>query len=316
MRLIKVYESLQDIFADGIFSPTDVIIIWGRRRKGKSSLAGKFMAEFMKPQNAKKDIAIASQICNKLNEAGYVIRPPSDHTVFSDTYFETSTGFRQKNSAYRFNALDFGLPNDIHTTALLCPCGKYFLDEVQDLFDSHLGALPTFVTKCIELSGQYKLFLCLVVQRPKRIHIDIRDLAIFIEVVELRNEYSKYGILVASYWKCNIIYDNAILEQYLNTRDSSLIDRVVVFKYSGNIFNCYDSDYFIPMFVRGKENEGLMLEKTTRTEYSQDYFKEYYKGRVIDIPDTYRGKKTKSNKKEEKENVTNRETEQNGRGVA
>ena len=318
-RRLPVYDKIEDMFEDGIFSPTEVIVIWGKRRTGKSSLAGKFMSEFMRPDIARRDVDTSRSICDKLNEAGYVIRPPNDHTVFCDTYFETKGFMRKNNSAYKFNGVGFGLPNEIHTTSLLCPCGRYFLDETQDLFDSHLGALPTFITKAIELSGQYKLFLCFIAQRPKRLHIDIRDLAIFIEVVELRNVYNKYNILLATYWVCNIIYDNAVLETYLSNKDPKLIDKTVVFKYKGNIFNCYDSNYFIPMFVRGKENEGLTLEKTTRTQFSVEYFKEYFKNRVIDIPETFRGKKPKEKPKKEekqeekiKEDNLNKQEEKNG----
>lgn len=312
-KKLRVYDKIEDMFADGLFSPTEVVIIWGKRRKGKSSLAGKLMSEFMRPNIAKRDVQVSKQICSKLNEAGYSIRPPNDHTVFCDTYFETKGFMRQRNSAYKFNGIGFGLPNDIHTTTLLCPCGRYFLDETQDLFDSHLGALPTFITKAIELSGQYKLFLCFIAQRPKRLHIDIRDLAIFIEVVEIHNEYNKYNTLLATYWICNIINDNAILETYLSNRNPNLVDKTVVFKYRGNIFNCYDSDYFIPMFVRGKENEGLVLEKTTRTQYSADYFEKYFKSRVIDIPETFRGKKPKQSKEDKaKKEKSKKEEGENG----
>ena len=223
---LLVYDDILDMFADGLFSPTESIIIWGKRRKGKSSLAGKLMSEFMRPNIAKERLQTSNYICSKLNEAGYNIRPPSDHTVFCDTYFENKGFGRTNTSAYKFNSLGFGLPNDIHSTSLLCPAGCYFMDEIQDLFDSHLGALPTFITKAIELSGQYKLFLCFIAQRPKRIHIDIRDLSIFIEVVDLINEYSNFGFLQATYWVCNIIYDNANLETYLTNRDENLIDNI------------------------------------------------------------------------------------------
>lgn len=62
------------------------------------------------------------------------------------------------------------------------------------------------------------------------------------------------------------------------------------------------------MFVRGKEEEGLVLEHTTRTEFSKEYFKKYFENRVIDIPETFRGKKPKEDKKkkekkEDKDNV-------------
>lgn len=297
---VKIYDNLLDVFNDEIITPTEVIIIWGRRRRGKSSLAGWFMSEFMKPYIAKNDVRTSTYICDKLNDAGFNIRPPNDHTVFCDTFFEIPG--KKSVSAYKCRALDFGLPNDTHPTALLCPCGRYFFDESQVIFNSHEGPPPLFVSQCIELSGQYNLFLSFILQRPIRIPKDIRELAVFMEVVKMKNKYSEYGILIASYWIVNIIYENAKLEEYTRTRDPKLIDKVVIFKFKGNIFKCYDSYYFLPMFVRGKENEGLVLEKTQRTQFSQEYFEEYYKNRIIDIPDSYRGK-NKNKEKKEKESA-------------
>ena len=51
---MKVYDKLQDLFDDDIFTPYDILIIWGGRGTGKSSLMGKLESEFMRPENAKK----------------------------------------------------------------------------------------------------------------------------------------------------------------------------------------------------------------------------------------------------------------------
>ena len=296
---MKVYESILDIFEDGIISPTEIVVIWGKRGSGKSSLAGFFMSEFMRPKIAKNDVRTSQEICSMLRDAGYSLHPPTDHTVFCDTYFESKGFMKKKNVAYSFNAIDFGLPNQIHPTSLLCPCGRYFFDEAQDLFDSHISALPTFVTKAIELSRQLKLFLAIISQRPIRIHKDIRDLSVFIEVKKMTHKYNKYGRILYSEWECNIIYDNAVLEQYLNSKDASLVDKKLKFRYNGNIFKCYDTNYFMPMFFRGFENRDFVLEKSARTQFTSEFFESYLKNRVIDIPETYRGKKPKEKNKKE-----------------
>ena len=124
---MKIYDNLQKIFEDEIFGPTDILIVWGKRGRGKSSLAGMFMSEFMRPRQARKDVKVANSICDKLNEAGFNLTPPQDHTVFCDTYFATKGFGRKKCSAYEFDGLDFGLPNEKHTTEVICPGGRYFL---------------------------------------------------------------------------------------------------------------------------------------------------------------------------------------------
>lgn len=297
---MKTYTSLQDLFADGIFAENDIVILWGKRGRGKSSLAGFFMSEFMKPVQARRDVHLAHQIANKLRLAGVNIEVPNDHTVFCDTFFGQKRFLRESNNAYTFDPLRWGLPNDIHPTDPICLCGRYFFDEAQDIFDSHISALPTFVTKGFELGRQANLFACIIAQRPKRIHIDIRDLSTFVEVVGIEKEYNKYGRIIGVTWELNIIYDNSILENYLSSRDPKLIDKTIKIKYKGNIFACYDTNYFLPMYYREtkfrKNNEVYVFEKSKRTEFDEEGFKDFYMHRVIDIPDTYRGKKPKDEK--------------------
>ena len=289
--MAKIYDKIEDLFKDKIFYDTDLLIIWGKRGRGKSSFAGKLMAEFMQPRIAKKEIKKCNEICNDLAEAGFNFHPPKDHLVFCDTYFESRGYMQKRNSAYRFNGVEFGLPNSKHQTMPIIPCGKYFFDEAQDLFDSHISALQTFVTKSFELSRQVKLFLAIIAQRPIRIHKDIRELATFVEVVKKEDKFNKYGSLISSIWTLHIIYDNAQLEDYVSTKSKKLIDKKVKVRFLGNIHKCYDSNYFMPMFYRNFENTDFVLEKTNRTEFSSIFFKEYFNNRIIDIPETYRGKK-------------------------
>ncbi len=292
---MKTYDKLSDMLKDGLFSLTDNVVIWGKRGSGKSSLAGKLMSEFMKPRQAKRDIQVSQIMCDKLAEAGYRLKPYEDHLVFCDTYFENG-----KTSAYYFKSTDFGLPNDQgHSVNILIPGSRLFWDEAQDLFDSHNAAPPTFVSKGFELGRQIEIFTCMAMQRPMRLHKDIRELSIFIEVVELKNKYNKYGRLVKTTWTCNIIYNNTDLESYLNTHDKRLIDRTVKIEYIGNIFKCYDTHYFMPLFYKGFENTIPVYEKTTRTEFTEEGFKEFQKKHSIDIPETYKtqGDKQSGNRK-------------------
>lgn len=290
---MKKYDELDDIIPE-LFQPSDILIFWGKRGKGKSSLAGKFMSEFMKPKNARKDVRGCKMICEELRQAGFNLHPPRDHTVFCDTFFENKGYLTKHQTAYSFNPIEFALPNSIHKTSILVPYGRYFFDEAQDLFDSHLGALPTFVTKSMELSRHPHLFIAIAVQRPMRIHKDIRDLATFVEVVGLKNKFNKYGRLIETEWTCNIIYDNSVLESYLGNKDKSLIDKKVKFIYKGNIFKCYDSNFFMPMFFHNYENSDFELEKCKRTEMTTSGFEDFFKNRVMEIPETYRGKKPKT----------------------
>lgn len=292
---MKEYSSLEEIFKDGIFQHSDILIFWGKRGKGKSSLKAVFEVLFMQPQNAKEDLSLARSMCERLNNAGFCIRPPDDHLVFVDTYSRSCSRGLKDRTAYTFQGVDFGLPNETHPTGVVCPCGKYSFDEIQDLLDSHTGALATFVSKAFELSRQLELFIMMAVQRPKRIPLDIRDLATFVECVDRKNYYNKYGVLIKTVWTCNLIYDNADLEAYINTKDPKYINKVVKFAFNGNIYKCYDSHFFMPMFYKGFENRSLTLERCEPVQFCPDGLERYYSQRTIDIPETYRGKKKENN---------------------
>ena len=299
---MKTYDNLQSIFDDGLLRHSDLIAFWGKTGAGKSSLKAVFEVWFMQPRNARSDLKLCAQLCDQINQAGFDLKPPPDHLVFVNTFAQSIGPGLKRTSAYEFYDVDFGLPNDVHPTGLLCPVGKYSFDENQDLFDSHMGHLATFVSKAMELSRQPELFLMFALQRPMRLPQDIRELTTFIECVSKQSYYSKYGRLVKTEWICNLIYKNANLEAYLNSPEDKFVDKQVKFVFHGDIYRCYNSRYFLPMFyAKGPDSKlketTLTLKKCTDTEFSPKGFEDFSKKHNIDLPETYRGKKKKKEEK-------------------
>lgn len=303
---MKTYDNLQSIFDDGLLRHSDLIAFWGKTGAGKSSLKAVFEVWFMQPRNARSDLKLCAQLCDQINQAGFDLKPPPDHLVFVNTFAQSIGPGLKRTSAYEFYDVDFGLPNDVHPTGLLCPVGKYSFDENQDLFDSHMGHLATFVSKAMELSRQPELFLMFALQRPMRLPQDIRELTTFIECVSKQSYYSKYGRLVKTEWICNIIYKNANLEAYLNSPEDKFVDKQVKFVFHGDIYRCYNPRYFLPMFyAKGPDSKlketTLTLKKCTDTEFSPTGFADFSRKHNIDLPDTYRGKKKKEEKCRQKD---------------
>lgn len=295
---MKTYDNLQDIFDDGLLRHSDLVAFWGKTGAGKSSLKACFEVWFMQPKNARADLKLCAQLCDQINNTGLNLQPPTDHLVFVNTYARSIGPKLKRTSAYEFYDVDFGLPNDTHPTGLLCPVGKYSFDENQDLFDSHMGHLATFVSKAMELSRQPELFIMLAMQRPMRLPQDIRELSTFIECVSKQSHYNKYGRLIRTEWTCNIIYKNANLEAYLNNPDMQFVDKTVKFVFYGNIYRCYNSRYFLPMFYARGENTKLKettltLKRCEDAEFTPQGFKAFHEKHKVDLPETYRGKKKK-----------------------
>ncbi len=295
---MKTYESIEELFKDEIITPTEIIIFCGKRGKGKTSLGGWFMSEFMKPRQARPLVRQANIICDKLYDAGFNLHPPQDHTVFCNTSFIKNT--RNGGAAYIFDPLEFCLPNDVHTkTLVFCPCGHYFIDEAQDIYDSNLAAPPTFVTKNYELSRQLKLFIALFSQRGMRINKSIREISIFIICKDIEVEHNKYGRISSVKWECALIYENSDFECYMQSKKKERVaDLEFYIKANFNIFNCYDTNYFMPLFFRGMQNRDIELVKSKPLSFDPWSFDEFYNNHTIDIPDSFRGKvKNKQEKK-------------------
>ncbi len=283
---MEEYDKIEDMFEDGIISRHDAVVIWGKRGKGKSSLAGKFMSEFMRPEIAKEFIENSKELCSKLNDAGIVIWPPEDNLVFMDTYFEDNRDPDNIRTPYKTKILDFGLPNDKFDTGTILPFSQLFFEEIQDKWDSHNGSLPVHISKGMELARHIELFICLTTQRPYRVPKDIRDLVTFIEVVRMKTGYDKYSNILGTIWDCNIIYDNANLEAYLSSHDEKYVDKKVRFVFRGNIFDCYDQHYFAPAWYTGGKRKPLVLEKVQKVEFTKESFEEFEKNHKIGIAET------------------------------
>ncbi len=294
--MIKTYTDISQLFDEGIISPTDILIVWGKRGKGKSSFMGKLQSDLMKHKNAEPRIEFSKYKCERLRQAGITIEPPEDHLVFSDTFFEDNSLYGEQRRPYETSALDFVIPNKIHTGGIVCPCSCLFWDEIQDLYDSHNGAVPSFVSKAFELSRQIGVFICMACQRPMRIVKDIRDLATFVEVVKVECRYFR-GLISETIWTLNIIYDNSQFEAYdSDKKNEEYIDRTIKMSFAGDIYECYDPDYFMPMFYQGLEEITPVYKKVQRTEFTPDGFERFASRRVIDIPETFRGKKPREQK--------------------
>ena len=302
MQKIKVYEDLPQMFADGIIQPSDILVFFGKRGTGKSSLQAFFNVLFMQPRNAKADIRKSKRLCEKINQTGLNLRPPDDHLVFVDTFAESIGHKLKRTGAYEFESLEFGLPNKYHPTGLLCPWGKYSFDEGQSKFDSHMGNLAIFLSMCMELSRHPELFIMITMQRIMRLPLDIRDLATFIEPIKRDDIYNKYGRLIRTEWTCRIFYKNKNVEKYVkgDGEDDTLADRVVKFVFNGNIYRCYDPNYFLSMFyaVDGTKVKATTLElnRCKRPEFTPQGMEEFHKRHTVDIPDTFRGQKDKKEK--------------------
>lgn len=296
---MREYSQIEELFMADILPRFGTIVVFGGLGTGKSSLEAKFAVDFMQPRYAKKDLEYSNALCEQLRAAGLTgLHPPEDHLVFCDTFFQSKMTNGKVIKAYETKLIDFGLPSKEHSPCPVCPYGKYFFDEVQDVLDSHKGDLPTYISKAFELARHPHLFIMLAMQRPMRLPKDIREISTFVECCGKENVYNEYDLLLKTVWKLKIIRTNANLERYLDTRDDEYVDEIIKVSHTGNIYECYDPNYFLPIFYAGLENVNIVYANTEQVYFTEDSFKHYHENHSIDKSDAWRKKKEEP--KEEK----------------
>ncbi len=267
-----------------------ITIICGVPRAGKTALMTSFALEHMKGRQAHRDLIKCRKLLTPLNAGGFAYAPPPDHLVFAD--YTVSAGAGGKIKSYECDGFNLGLYNDNHPTMFLPPASFIYLDEAQKYFNSREKGLADFVSRFYELHGHYRLNLCVTVQRPKLIDLNIRELAAeVLYVAKLEHDQSGQRIS-ASEWTC-FQWDNvaAAISFIEGGQSSSLRGDTIRFEYNGNIFKHYDSYAFFPAFLKGNEDNSFNLRHAVPTGYTRDEVADFNDQHDYTVPDTYYKKK-------------------------
>lgn len=107
------------------------------------------------------------------------------------------------------------------------------------------------------------------------IDVNIRELAQFIEIVNLRLSYDDYGRVNALKWKIRKIENSQLFDKYMASgkKDKTCyIEEVVIADY--NVFALYDSQSCKPKFYAGHFDEDFdYLESKPVEDSLQEYIK-------------------------------------------
>lgn len=211
-----------------------IYIIYGIPGAGKtallSSLANQYAFDYDRCYKMKKELE-----CYKNIEI-----PP--HTVYSN-YDLTFKKFSYSNRhAQRINPYRLGFVNEDVEVHYIPPYSALFITEAQKYFNSRKSKnYPAWQSRWFEAHRHNDLDIYLDVQRPGLIDINIRELAEFIEIVNLNISYKKSNISKIV-WTVRRIENSAIYDKYVASgkQDKSLytVEKIVV---DFNVFKLYDS---------------------------------------------------------------------------
>ncbi|MBQ3158563.1 MAG: hypothetical protein IJB98_02595 [Clostridia bacterium] len=272
-----------------------IILLIGETGGGKTSLGVNFGIKAM--DNGREDIEIAKQrLCGYRGFSK--VKMPKDHLVYSDIYFfgsEDSNNSRVVNftTGYRF-----GLPNEDFETDYFPYGSTLIFDEARKYWNARKsmasyenGGIHPKTLEAFELHRHNNLTIILITQLENHIDLNVRSLAhVVIEPYELIQEKIGEKLKrIVTKWKCHK-YRN--VDDYVLSKkgDKSVIVEDIEYVFNGDIFDCYDSEFFMFQFLHGlKKYSGIKMKPCSGT---RDSVKKMYE-LFCDLRTNYKAKREK-----------------------
>lgn len=272
-----------------------ITIIFAPPRTGKTCFMTHLLNEsaFNKDRNNK----MAKEIIRK-NSKGFNLSIPK-HCVSSNY----SIGFRKFGYRLRpsrvINPFRLGFDNPFVKTHFNLPYEVIGITEAQKYLNSRMSMyFPEWQSRWYEQHGHNNLDIYLDTQRPMLIDVNIRELAQFIEIVNLRLSYDDYGKVNALKWKIRKIENSQLFDKYMASgkKDKTCYtEETVIADY--NVFALYDSQSCKPKFYSGHFEEDFDYNPSKPTEESLEGYIRFLEEVDDELPNNFYQRRTKSNDK-------------------
>ena len=189
----------------------------------------------------------------------------------------------------RINPFRLGFANKYVNTHFNYRYESIFITEAQKYLNSRLSLyFPTWQSRWYEQHRHLDLDIWLDTQRPMLIDVNVRDLAQFIEIVDLNIKKDKYDNIVGLVWNIRRISDSSLFDRYIASgkKDSDCYtEETVVADY--NVFACYDSQSCKPKFYDGHMEEDIDYQEAKPTEESIKGYIEFLQEFDDEMPENY-----------------------------
>lgn len=218
-----------------------ITIIFGECGAGKTAL----MTHLLNQSNF--DLKRYNNMCNSLQDISDtynldIINTPNTHVMANYNINFFKFGYTRNKNLY-VNPFKIGFKNKFVDVQRIPPFAFIGIDEAQEYFNSRLSKYyPSWQSRFYEKHRHFDLDFILVAQRADLIDINIRDLAHFIDIEELRIINDNNGIPKKLVWKVRKINSVRKYNRYINsdcTDKSCYKTEKIIADY--NVFACYDS---------------------------------------------------------------------------
>lgn len=263
-----------------------IIIIFAPPRTGKTCFLTHVLNQYA--FNRERNRLMANEIKQKqLNGFNNLTIPT--HCV-SANYHITFKKFRYSPRYCRFiNPYRLGFSNKFVDTHFTLPYEVIGITEAQKYLNSRMSVyFPEWQSRWYEQHGHNNLDIFLDTQRPMLIDVNIRELAQFIEIVNLTVIYDKQDKIVGLKWKIRKIENSTLFDKYMSSgkKDKECYtEEDITADY--NVFECYNSQSCKPKFYAGHLNEDFdYSESIEYDETFEDYIK-YLEKADDELPENY-----------------------------
>ncbi len=272
-----------------------ITIIFAPPRTGKTCYMTHCLNQFAfdKTRNRK----MANEITNK-NECGFNLSVPK-HCV-SANYAITFRKFRYRPRTSRMiNPFRLGFANPYVKTHFNLPYEVIGITEAQKYLNSRMSMyFPEWQSRWYEQHGHNNLDIYLDTQRPMLIDVNIRELAQFVEIVQLWLTYDDRKRVCGLRWLIRKIANSQLFDRYLASgkQDTACYtEEFVVADY--NVFAMYDSQCCKPKFYAGHFDEDFDYQASQPTEESLQGYLDYLENNDDELPANFYVKRSKPDAK-------------------
>ncbi len=275
-----------------------ITIIFGPPRIGKTAFLTNILnnACFDYERNSKMRDAIKES-----NKNGFNLSIPT-HCVSANYDLKfIQQGYHERKARF-INPFRLGFANDEVDTHFMLPFETIGIMEAQKYFNSRaFKNFRDWQSRFYEQHGHLGINIYLDTQRPGLIDVNIRELANFIEIIDMKVAYAPNGRFESITWTIRQIDNEGLLNLYLQSgkQDKSCYKQSKVTSYV-NVFELYDSQNCAPKFYAGHFNSDYDLNyKKLNGNSKQDYI-QYLKDLDDEMPDGLKPKNKRDKDVKEK----------------
>lgn len=231
--------------------------------------------------------AMANEIIHK-NQNGFNLSLPIHPVSANYDITFRKFGYRPRLNR-KINPFRLGFSNPFVKTHFNLPFEVIGITEAQKYLNSRLSMyFPEWQSRWYEQHRHNNLEIFLDTQRPMLIDVNIRELACFIEIINLKIYYDKKGRISKLKWKIRKIENSSLFDKYIASgkQDKTCYtEDEITANY--NVFELYDSQSCKPKFYAGHFEEDFDILESQPIEDTLQGYKEFLKLMDDEIPDKF-----------------------------